>query len=77
MPCFCTYLLTIRRVRFDATEAEDFRKYFELLAASGCEVLVVNGSPPDVFDEHGDGETAKFLSTASDLGAHRSRADAD
>jgi hypothetical protein len=48
----CTYLLTIRRVRFDGREAEDFRDYFRLLAAAGCEVLVVDGSPPDVFDAH-------------------------
>lgn len=49
---FCTYLLTIRRVRFDAEEAENFRTYFQSLHAAGCEVLVVDGSPPDVFAEH-------------------------
>jgi hypothetical protein len=48
----CTYLLTIRRVRFDAREAEGFRDYFRLLAAAGCEVLVVDGSPPEVFAAH-------------------------
>ena len=50
---FCTYLLTIRRAGFDAAEAADFREYFQTLAAAGCEVLVVDGSPPEVFAEHG------------------------
>lgn len=50
---FCTYLLTIRRADFDAAEAADFREYFKSIAAAGCEVLVVDGSPPDVFAEHG------------------------
>ncbi|HEX8560790.1 MAG TPA: glycosyltransferase family 2 protein [Pyrinomonadaceae bacterium] len=48
----CTYLLTIRRVRFDAREAEGFARYFRLLAESGCEVLVVDGSPREVFAAH-------------------------
>jgi hypothetical protein len=48
----CTYLLTIRRVRFDERVAEEFRNYFRLLAAAGCEVLVVDGSPGDVFAAH-------------------------
>ncbi len=49
---FCTYLLTIRRTRFDAEEAENFKTYFDLLAGAGCEVLVVDGSPLEVFAEH-------------------------
>lgn len=49
-----TYLLTIRRVRFDEGEAESFRDYFRFVAAAaGCDVLVVDGSPPDVFAAHG------------------------
>jgi hypothetical protein len=48
----CTYLLTIRRVRFDAREAEGFADYFRLLAGAGCEVLVVDGSPREVFAAH-------------------------
>lgn len=48
-----TYLLTIRRVSFDGREAENFRDYFRLLAGAGCDVLVVDGSPPDVFAAHG------------------------
>jgi hypothetical protein len=50
----CTYLLTIRRVRFDADEAGRFRDYFRLLAGVGCEVLVVDGSPQDVFAAHAE-----------------------
>ena len=49
----CTYLLTIRRVRFDQRVADDFRSYFQLLAAN-CEVLVIDGSPPAVFAAHGE-----------------------
>jgi hypothetical protein len=48
---FCTYLLTIRRASFNREEAVDFHKYFMKLAA-GCEVLVVDGSPPEVFAAH-------------------------
>ncbi|HEX8722950.1 MAG TPA: glycosyltransferase [Pyrinomonadaceae bacterium] len=50
----CTYLLTIRRVRYDAREAGRFGDYFRTLAAAGCEVLVVDGSPREVFDAHGE-----------------------
>jgi hypothetical protein len=50
----CTYLLTIRRTRFDSAEAEDFRQYFELLAEAGCEVLVVDGSPAEIFAAYGE-----------------------
>jgi hypothetical protein len=48
----CTYLLTIRRVRFDEHEADRFRVYFRAIADAGCEVLVVDGSPRDVFAAH-------------------------
>ncbi|MGB8508387.1 MAG: hypothetical protein WCD76_08275 [Pyrinomonadaceae bacterium] len=51
-PTACTYLLTIRRVRFDDRVAKDFRDYFRLLTAARCEVLVIDGSPPDVFAAH-------------------------
>ncbi len=50
----CTYLLPIRRVRLNAEEAEDFARYFRRLARAGCEVLVVDGSPPEVFAAHGE-----------------------
>lgn len=49
---FCTYLLTIRRVSFDRDEISDFHQYFLMLARAGCEVLVVDGSPPEVFAQH-------------------------
>jgi len=49
---FCTYLLTIRRAIFNREEVFDFCIYFKTLAAFGCEVLVVDGSPPEVFAEH-------------------------
>jgi hypothetical protein len=47
-----TYLLTIRRVRFDRSEAERFREYFTSVVAVACDVLVVDGSPPEVFAAH-------------------------
>ncbi|HEY0658194.1 MAG TPA: glycosyltransferase family 2 protein [Pyrinomonadaceae bacterium] len=50
----CTYLLTIRRVEFSPKEAEDFRTYFGLLGFAGCETLVVDGSPPEVFEKHSE-----------------------
>ncbi|HXG84629.1 MAG TPA: glycosyltransferase family 2 protein [Pyrinomonadaceae bacterium] len=51
---FCTYLLTIRRASFNSEEADDFKNYFSRLADAGCEVLVVDGSPPDIFAEHAE-----------------------
>lgn len=51
---FCAYLLTIRRASFDRAEADDFKTYFDLLAEAGAEVLVVDGSPPEVFNQHAD-----------------------
>lgn len=48
----CTYLLPIRRVRADGVEAEAFAEYFRGLGRAGCEVLVVDGSPPEVFEAH-------------------------
>ncbi len=49
----CTYLLPIRRSIFLPDEAQQFVDYFSTLAAAGCEVIVVDGSPPEVFAEHG------------------------
>jgi hypothetical protein len=48
----CTYLLPIRRVRLNHAEAEEFADYFRSLSRAGCEVLVVDGSPPEVFAAH-------------------------
>lgn len=47
-----TYLLPIRRVQFDPAEAAELARYFQMLGAAGCEVLVVDGSPAPVFAEH-------------------------
>jgi len=48
----CTYLLPIRRDTFRAEDAQDFAAYFQTLFAADCEVTVVDGSPPDVFEQH-------------------------
>jgi hypothetical protein len=48
----CTYLLPIRRTAFSATEAQEFAQYFRSLNAAGCDVLVVDGSPVEVFEQH-------------------------
>jgi hypothetical protein len=48
----CAYLLPIRRVRVDAEEAAELARYFESLQRMGCEVLVVDGSPMEVFAQH-------------------------
>ncbi|MFL6595741.1 MAG: glycosyltransferase [Chthoniobacterales bacterium] len=48
----CTYLLPIRRVAFSREEAEQFADYFAMLTNAGCEVIVADGSPPEVFAEH-------------------------
>lgn len=47
-----TYLLPLRRTAFSKFEAWDFADYFKRLNAANCEVLVVDGSPPEVFAEH-------------------------
>ncbi|MEY2492959.1 MAG: hypothetical protein QOH24_1910, partial [Verrucomicrobiota bacterium] len=51
-PGNCTYLLPIRRNTFSGVEAEDFASYFRALGKAGCEILVVDGSPPAIFDAH-------------------------
>jgi hypothetical protein len=48
----CTYLLPIRRTIFSAHEAAELRSYFGALSGAGCNVLVVDGSPGDVFEQH-------------------------
>lgn len=47
----CTYLLPIRRALFDAAEAAQLGDYFRTLAAAGCEVLVVDGSPAETWEQ--------------------------
>lgn len=48
----CTYLLPIRRATFSRPETEQFATYFKKLRKAGCEVVVVDGSPPSVFEAH-------------------------
>ena len=47
-----TYLLPIRRATFSATEAAELADYFRTLNAAGCDVLIVDGSPLQVFQLH-------------------------
>src|SRR3954470_20085305 len=47
-----TYLLPIRRATFGSAEATQLAEYFRELSEAGCEVLVVDGSPAEVFAEH-------------------------
>lgn len=48
----CAYLLPLRRTSFRGTEAAEWRSYLEILRKAGCEVIVVDGSPSEVFAEH-------------------------
>jgi glycosyltransferase involved in cell wall biosynthesis len=50
----CTYLLPIRRTSFCAAEAEELRDYLACLQAASCEVIVVDGSPQQIFERHQD-----------------------
>lgn len=50
----CTYLLPIRRAAFSAAEADELARYFGSLRDWGCEVIVVDGSPDDVFVSHAE-----------------------
>ncbi len=47
-----TYLLPIRRAAFAENEAADLREYLAVLAHAGCEVIVVDGSAPEIFAQH-------------------------
>ncbi|MEP6956848.1 MAG: glycosyltransferase family 2 protein, partial [Chthoniobacterales bacterium] len=48
----CTYLLPIRRSVFSEAEGQEFIAYFEILRAADCEIIVVDGSPPETFAQH-------------------------
>ncbi len=50
----CTYLLPIRRSAFSLSEAQEFASYFALLGTAGCEVILVDGSPDEVFAQHAE-----------------------
>lgn len=49
---YCTYLLPIRRQSFSSAEASELAEYFRRLRNAGCEVLVIDGSPTLVFEQH-------------------------
>jgi hypothetical protein len=49
-----TYLLPIRRAGFSSTEAKELAVYFATLNDAGCDVLVIDGSSPPVFQHHDD-----------------------
>ena len=48
----CTYLLPVRRVAYDEIEAAKLRRYFDTVVAERCEIIVIDGSPPDVFAQN-------------------------
>jgi hypothetical protein len=48
----CTYLLPIRRTSFSENEANDLAAYFVELNQAGYEILVIDGSLPEIFDKH-------------------------
>lgn len=48
----CAYVLPIRRTRFDPGDAASLGRYLKILKEAGCEVIVADGSVPDVFDRN-------------------------
>lgn len=48
----CSFIVPIRRVRFDPLEVKGLADYFKSLRLAGCEVLIVDGSPKPIFEEH-------------------------
>lgn len=48
----CAYVLPIRRIRFDPADADSLCQYVNILKEAGCEVIVADGSAPEVFDRH-------------------------
>jgi hypothetical protein len=48
----CTYLLPIRRTNFSAIEAAELAEYFGALNNAGCDLIVIDGSPAPVFEQH-------------------------
>ena len=48
----CTYLLPFRRAAFHQIEAGKLSDYLETIVQAGCEVIVIDGSPPDVFAQN-------------------------
>ena len=52
MPVNCSYLMPIRRSTFDNGEAGILRDYLAEVSSSASEIIVVDGSNPEVFDAH-------------------------
>jgi len=48
----CAYVLPLRRTRFNHGDAASLRLYLATLKEAGCEVIVADGSAPDVFDQY-------------------------
>src|SRR6185436_17809888 len=48
----CSFIVPIRRVQVDSLEIKRLSNYFRSLSGAGCEVLIVDGSPKLVFEEH-------------------------
>jgi hypothetical protein len=48
----CTYVLPFRRALFSPVEMAKLARYCEGLAQIGCDVIVVDGSPPAVFERN-------------------------
>ena len=48
----CTYLLPILRRTCSEVETGKLAHYFQVLTHAGCEVLVIDGSPPAMFNGH-------------------------
>jgi hypothetical protein len=48
----CTYLLPIRRSGFSRTETAELAEYFRTLDDADCDILVVDGSPAPIFEQH-------------------------
>jgi hypothetical protein len=47
-----TYLLPFRRAVFDGGDMDELATYLNMLAQHDCEVLVIDGSPSEVFARH-------------------------
>ncbi len=48
----CSFIVPIRRVQIDPLEVKRLADYFKSLRLAGCEVLIVDGSPKPIFEEH-------------------------
>jgi glycosyl transferase family 21 len=48
----CTYLMPIRRAVFNRSEAELLRSYLQSITHAVSEIIVVDGSPDEVFAAH-------------------------